>query len=36
MHNGRMVKSGGRELAKELENTGYSWVEEAAGEATGA
>jgi Fe-S cluster assembly ATP-binding protein len=32
IHNGRLVKSGGKELAQELENTGYSWVEGAAGE----
>jgi len=29
--NGRIVKSGGKELALELESKGYGWVEEAAG-----
>jgi Fe-S cluster assembly ATP-binding protein len=28
MAGGRIVKSGGRELAKELEQTGYAWVGE--------
>lgn len=36
IHNGRLVKSGGKELAQELEHTGYSWVEESAGEEPGA
>ena len=35
IHNGRLVKSGGKELAQELEETGYSWVEESAGEEPG-
>ena len=32
IHNGRLVKSGGKELARELENTGYAWAEDEAGE----
>jgi Fe-S cluster assembly ATP-binding protein len=28
MHNGRMVRSGGKELALELEKQGYAWLEE--------
>lgn len=28
LYNGRMVKSGGKELALELEDKGYSWLEE--------
>ncbi len=28
LHNGRIVKSGGRELALELEKTGYGWISE--------
>jgi Fe-S cluster assembly ATP-binding protein len=28
--NGRIAKSGGRELALELEKRGYSWVDESA------
>jgi Fe-S cluster assembly ATP-binding protein len=31
--NGRIVKSGGKELALELEARGYDWVEEVAGVA---
>lgn len=31
LSHGQIVKSGGKELAKELEQTGYSWVEEAVG-----
>ncbi|MGE0369756.1 MAG: Fe-S cluster assembly ATPase SufC, partial [Candidatus Dadabacteria bacterium] len=30
---GRIVKSGGKELALELEDRGYSWVEEEARQA---
>jgi Fe-S cluster assembly ATP-binding protein len=30
LYNGRMVKSGGKELALELEEKGYSWLEESA------
>jgi len=26
--NGRIVKSGGKELAEELEQKGYDWIEE--------
>ncbi len=34
LHNGRIVKSGGKELALELEDKGYAWLgEEAAGAA---
>jgi Fe-S cluster assembly ATP-binding protein len=29
LHDGRIVKSGGRELALELEKKGYGWIEEA-------
>ncbi len=29
IHDGRIVKSGGKELAEELEKKGYSWLEEA-------
>ena len=32
IYNGRLVKSGGKDLARELENTGYSWVEDTSGE----
>ena len=35
IHNGRLVKSGGKELAQELERTGYSWVEQSTGEEPG-
>ena len=28
IHNGRLVKSGGKELARELEDSGYSWAEQ--------
>jgi len=31
--NGRIAKSGGKELALELEARGYDWVDEAAGVA---
>ncbi len=31
---GRIVKSGGKELALELEERGYTWVEEEVGAAT--
>ena len=31
LSNGRIVKSGGKELAFELEEKGYSWLEEAVG-----
>ncbi|HEX8253294.1 MAG TPA: Fe-S cluster assembly ATPase SufC [Thermoanaerobaculia bacterium] len=34
--NGRIVKSGGKELAEELEQKGYDWIDEEAGAATGA
>ncbi len=27
LHNGRIVKSGGKDLARELEEKGYSWIE---------
>jgi len=30
LHDGRIVKSGGKELAAELEEKGYSWIEEGA------
>ena len=30
LYKGRIVKSGGKELALELEEKGYSWIEEAA------
>ena len=33
---GRIVMSGGQELAKELEAKGYEWVKEAAGNGTAA
>ncbi len=33
---GRIVKSGGRELATELESKGYDWVREAAGAPSGS
>jgi Fe-S cluster assembly ATP-binding protein len=36
LHNGRIIKSGGRDLALELEEKGYSWVEEEAKEARAA
>src|SRR5213079_2479097 len=32
LSNGRIVRSGGKELALELEEKGYGWLEEAAGE----
>ena len=28
IHNGRLVKSGGKDLARELEDSGYSWAEQ--------
>jgi Fe-S cluster assembly ATP-binding protein len=31
LHQGRIVKSGGKELALELEEKGYGWIEETAG-----
>ena len=31
LYNGRIVKSGGKELALELERKGYGWIEEAVG-----
>jgi Fe-S cluster assembly ATP-binding protein len=31
LYNGRIVKSGGKELALELEDKGYGWIEEEAG-----
>ncbi len=33
MHDGRIVKSGGKDLALELERQGYGWLEQAAGRA---
>lgn len=36
LYNGRMVKSGGKELALELEARGYDWVKELAVEGAGA
>jgi Fe-S cluster assembly ATP-binding protein len=36
LHNGRIVKSGGKELALELEQKGYGWIEETAGAAAPA
>jgi Fe-S cluster assembly ATP-binding protein len=30
LYEGRIVKSGGKELAVELENKGYTWIEETA------
>jgi len=30
LHNGRIVKSGGKELALELEDRGYGWLDEPA------
>ena len=32
--NGRIVKSGGKELALELEARGYEWLEDAVGAAS--
>jgi Fe-S cluster assembly ATP-binding protein len=26
LHNGRIIKSGGKELAQELEEKGYDWI----------
>ncbi len=34
IQNGRLVKSGGKELARQLEDSGYSWVEEGAGQGS--
>jgi Fe-S cluster assembly ATP-binding protein len=34
LHDGRIVKSGGKELALELEQKGYDWIKEP--EAVGA
>jgi Fe-S cluster assembly ATP-binding protein len=34
LHEGRIVKSGGKELALELEEKGYGWIEKSAGRAT--
>jgi len=34
--NGRIVKSGGKELARELEARGYGWLEAEAGESAPA
>ena len=34
IQNGRLVKSGGKDLARQLEDTGYSWVEDEAGEGS--
>jgi Fe-S cluster assembly ATP-binding protein len=31
LYNGRIVRSGGKELALELEEHGYGWLEKAAG-----
>jgi Fe-S cluster assembly ATP-binding protein len=36
LYDGRLVRSGGKELALELERKGYSWIEEAAAAAPGA
>ncbi len=36
LHNGRIIKSGGRDLALELEERGYTWVEAEAKEARAA
>ena len=33
LSNGRIVKSGGKELALELESRGYEWIEDAVGAA---
>ncbi len=35
IQNGRLVKSGGKDLARQLEDSGYSWVEEEAGKGSG-
>ena len=32
LYNGRIVKSGGKELALELEDKGYDWIKEEVGE----
>lgn len=36
LYEGRIVKSGGPELAKELEQKGYGWIEEGIGQPAGA
>jgi Fe-S cluster assembly ATP-binding protein len=36
MSNGRIAMSGGKELALELEEKGYEWVEAASGAPAGA
>ncbi len=36
LYDGRIIKSGGRGLALELEEKGYEWVKKETGEATGA
>ncbi len=36
LHKGRIVKSGGKELALELEDKGYSWVDEGLASAAGS
>ena len=36
LYDGRLVRSGGKELALELERRGYSWIEEEAAAAPGA
>jgi Fe-S cluster assembly ATP-binding protein len=33
LYDGRIVRSGGKELAEELEEKGYSWLEQTAGTA---
>ncbi len=35
LHDGRIVKSGGKELALELEDKGYTWIEEGAANPAG-
>jgi Fe-S cluster assembly ATP-binding protein len=34
LSNGRIVKSGGKELALELESRGYEWLEDTVGAAS--
>jgi Fe-S cluster assembly ATP-binding protein len=36
MSEGRIVRSGGKELALELESKGYDWLKEKKGEPVGA
>jgi Fe-S cluster assembly ATP-binding protein len=36
LHNGRIVREGGRDLALELEKTGYAWIEEETARKAGA